>query len=241
MPLNQSALLIQRERAFFGRHAERLTWYRGVWCSCASTVDGFGNPYPYPTADHADPTCTVCSGLGWYVVGPGQMLLGIVSKVQPDKDLIPQGFDESATMVLTQAPDTAPRVADLDLVVPTWPLGETYMGQLVVRGTGVSDDLLYPPQVMEAVLQSDSATGTVTQYQEAADFTISGSAITWITGGSSPTSGSVYTVKYAPQFQFVCFIPPMPRYERGTDLGQRVLMYKRHMIYPKGPNVVTPA
>lgn len=239
MPLNNSSLVLNLERKFFTRHGERLFWYRGSWCSCAATEDGLGNELPYPTPDQADPTCLVCGGSGYFVFGPATEIVGVVSKVNPDIDLIPEGFNMDETLILSQQPDVSPRVSTLDLIVPEWPLGQTFMGQLIVRGTDSADSLFYEASKVESVSQSNAATGAVVQYTDGTDYTVSGASITWI--GATPAVGTVYSIKYAPEFQYVCFVPPMTRVERGTDIGQRVIMYKRHMLYPNTvPNVVIP-
>lgn len=237
MPLNNSSLFLAYEREFFDRHAEYVTWYRGVWCSCAPTQDAYGNPNPFPDPSQADPTCAVCGGLGWFVLGPPATIRGVISKVLQDKDMLPYGLEESGAMIFTCPPDTSPRLSDLDLIIPQWPPGMTYMGQLVTRGTGSSDTLFYTVAEMQAVTQSNPSTGQVTVYREGVDYTVSGKVLTWI-GSSPPSPGSVYSVKYAAAFEFVVFLPPQPRYERGTDLGQRVILYKRHLIYQGAPNIL---
>jgi len=70
----------------------------------------------------------------------------------------------------------------------------------------------------------------VTNFVEGTDFSISGRNLTWISS-NSPDSGQYYSIKYTAQFEYICFIPPQPRYEKGTPLSQHVLLRPRHAAY----------
>ena len=222
-------------REWFQRHSEAVTWYRGMWCSCTSQVDSLGNPNPIPDPSQADPTCQVCGGLGWFVMSPPQTIHGVISKYVQDKDMESPGFIDDGTLVFSQPPGVGTRLSDLDLIIPQWPDGVTYMGQDVARGAGVSDDLQYQVAKVISVTQSDPSTGAVTTY-DPSDYTTSGRQITWI--GASPALGTVYSIKYTTFYEYVCYIPPQERFERATDLGQRVILWKRHIKYPNAPNIL---
>ena len=65
-------------------------------------------------------------------------------------------------------------------------------------------------------------------YKSGGDFILDGSkVIKW--QGSNPKIGRKYTIKYNAYLEWVAFTPPDIRVDRNRDLGQRVILRKRHV------------
>jgi hypothetical protein len=238
MPYNNTYQIdILQDRNFIRGHAERALWYQGVWCPCTTVQATTGTPQALPDPSQADPTCQACGGTGWLFPNPSTLIHGVVSSVVQDKDLADFGMEVNGELVFSQDPG-APRLCDLDLIVlPDWTSGIPSMGQLVTRGSGASDNLFYTAMQIEGIWTVNPATGVSTSYTPNTDFTWSGKTVTW-QGSHVPPAGTVYTVRYHPRYEWSVVVPPMPRYERATDLGQRVVLRKRHIVLQNAPNLI---
>jgi hypothetical protein len=76
----------------------------------------------------------------------------------------------------------------------------------------------------------DSTSGLVTDYLPNIDFVVTGRQLAWATG-RGPAVGAFYSIKYAASLEWIAQVPPAPRYERGTPLGQRVVLKLRHLVF----------
>lgn len=179
-----------------------------------------------PDANRANPNCLVCKGLGIYWTAKGQ-IVALIQNVSQQKDLLQSGVAAPGDLVMS--PDPRYTISDYDKIQLTWSEGIPYEGQLVRRKAGSSTDSVNY-QIMENVscVQVDEATGTITTYRPNIDFTTSNNVITWI--GNKPADNSVYSFKYGALVEWICFAPPQPRRERGTNLGQRIVMRKKHLV-----------
>lgn len=236
---NTAALDILQDREFIRAHGETLQWYQGAWCSCTTVEQNRGLATTLPDPSFADTNCKVCGGTGWMFPNAAQTIRGVISAVTQDKDLADIGLEVNGELVLSQEPG-GPRLSDLDIIrIPSWTKGIPSMGQLVWRGPLTSEDsLFYNVQQIGGVWQANPATGVITAFKEGTDYTFSGRTITWTNGGLSPALGTAYSVRYDPLYEWAVFVPPMPRYERNTDLGQKVVLKKRHLVLQDAPNLI---
>ena len=125
------------------------------------------------------------------------------------------------------------RFRDYDKVIPTWAHGFPYPGELLIRGK--KDTLIYKPvgKILR-VCQVNPETGEETVWSQDTDFSLAGpegKSILWLSQ-NSPMFETTYSVVYEPRFEFICWNPPAPRWEKGRDLGLRVLLRKIHQPWP---------
>jgi hypothetical protein len=114
-----------------------------------------------------------------------------------------------------------------------WSKGFPYPGELMIRGK--KEKLLYEPQGKILLLsQINPETGEEKTWIQDVDFSLNADdkkSISWASV-NSPEYNSTYSVVYEPKFEFVTWTPPAPRWERGRDLGMRVLLRKVHLPWP---------
>ncbi len=132
---------------------------------------------------------------------------------------------------LVFSPQIGTTLSDYDKVQLTWVEGIPYEGELLIRGTSATDTTLYGIEAvpLDGCITVDPTTGTVTKYTPGVDFTFSSNVITWAT--NAPAAGSIYSLKYAALVDWIVLAPPQPRRERGTSLGQRVILRKKHIVF----------
>ena len=204
-------------QTFFRQHGERVLLYRAVPCPCGNQPGGPSNI-----------NCQACGGLGRFYPDPPVTTRMVLTQVTQRQTLEAYGELIPGDMVADQPPH-APQLSILDIVLPTWSRGEPYEGDEVARGTTASDSLTYRAQEVFFCGTVDPATGASTAYVQGVDFSVAGKAITWLTGGSAPSAGALYAVRYNAQFEWSPWLPGQVRYERGTNLGQRTALRKRHL------------
>jgi hypothetical protein len=226
MPFNNSRINLARQSEFIRQHGENLRYFLAVKCSC--TMMQYGSNLP--DANRANPNCKACHGIGWIWQDKG-FITGLITNVSQNKDLLQSGVAAPGDLVLS--PDPRYTISDFDKIQMQWADGIPYEGQLVTRSTGSTDTLNYAILDVISCIQTDPVTGNVTEFKKDIDFTINttnpSNTITWITG-RGPVSGTVYSIKYKALVDWICFAPPQPRRERGTNLGQRVIMRKKHLV-----------
>lgn len=196
-----------------------VTYYQSAFCSCGSAA----NP------GNANINCAVCHGFGWFYPFPPIKLKGLVSDVQMRKDLLDLGIAEPGDLLFSPLPGAA-HLSDYDLILLPWKQGVPSEGQLIVRGTGPTDEAYYRMDWVQGAWVTDPVTGKVTSYIPNEDFTWEGRTITWI--GNQPTPGTTYSIQYSGLFEWIAFVSPQPRIAFGQDLGQRVILRKRHIYTP---------
>ena len=220
MPWPNGSLLPQTDAAFFREHGDRASWYQGVICSCVTQGSDMA---------HAQVSCKVCGGLGRFYPNAPVYINGTVSNALQDRQLLATGFAISdGDLVFSSDPWGDWNIGPLDLLIfdgdpHQWP----FEGQVLIRGTGTIDSLWYTATDLQLVTQSNPSTGVVTQYS---GMTVSGKSVDWSNATTSPTAGTAYSVKYRAQYEWVCYVPPMVRFEHTQSLGQKVVLRKRHLV-----------
>jgi hypothetical protein len=221
MPFNNSTINMSIQTEFIHKHGEVLTYFLAMKCTCTILPTGA----MVPDANRANPNCKACKGLGIVWQNKGD-IVGLVQTVNQQKDLLQTGVAAPGDLVLS--PDPRVTISDFDKIQMTWSEGIPYEGQLLRRGAGASDTVNYDIMSVIECIQVDPTTGLITTFTPDVDFTTNGRLITWI--GNKPAGNSVYSFKYSGLIDWICFAPPQPRRERGTNLGQRIVMRKRHLV-----------
>jgi len=110
-------------------------------------------------------------------------------------------------------------------------------GQVVIRGAGnasgnsaretgleLNEDRLWYHATNSIWCEDEEGNS----YKSGSDFILDGSkVIKW--QGATPRVGRKYTIKYNGHLEWVAFTPPNIRVDRNRDLGQRVILKKRHV------------
>lgn len=222
MPLTNARHDILAQRRLTREHGEFVTLYRVMPCSCKGNPEG-----------HPNPICLVCGGSG-RAYGMAQDVKGLIAGLNSqDKTLLVSGVAMPGDM--TFSPDVVPMIPIHDYDVLRLRYGQPYEGDVLVRGS--DDDLNYLPAAILLVEQHDPTTGARTSYALDTDFTLSGLNLVWL-DDHGPELGQSYTVKYSAYYDWVAYPGvTMHRIARGTSLGQRVLLRKRHLA---GVKVIIP-
>jgi len=213
MPLNNARHDLIGQRLLTKTHGEHVTLYQVVPCSCRGA-----------SGEHADPTCKVCGGSG-RAYAAGTRIKGLVAALSSqDKTLLQAGLAMPGD--LTFSPEVGNRLSIHDYDMIRLDYGLPHEGDVVERGV---DRLLYLPTSIASVDQHDPIVGTRTSYARGADYTVNGQTLAWV-AGHGPQRGTAYSVKYDARFDWVVYPGvTLPRRARGTYLGQRVLLRKRHL------------
>lgn len=214
---------------FIRRRGERLKYYSGLKCTCTSSILMTGTSYQDPS--RANPNCMACKGLGWIWIEAGE-ILGLITSISQHKELLDAGIAAPGDLVLS--PDLRYTLSDYDMIKFRWPEGIPYEGELLTRGALTdTDNTMYGVMEVIQCIVVDPTTGNVKSYKPDVDFTYNkkepARAVTWI-GSNTPEEGTVYSLKYSALVEWICFAPPQPRRERGTNLGQKVIMRKKHLV-----------
>jgi hypothetical protein len=220
---NNSSFDPRQDWRFVSEKGDWVEWLAARKCSCSDEAD----------ANRANPTCLVCSGTGTFWVAP-VWIEGIVGSISNSRMLLESGIGLPGDLTFSAKMMDDSRLADRDILkLSDWDGGEAYEGELVRRHTASdSDRLIYDAMEITAVTRSDPDLGTITSYVENTDFVhaTNSDTMVWTTNGVRPAVGSVYSVRYRPRFSYIVFTPPAERRERGTNLGQRVILKKRHLV-----------
>ncbi len=203
---------------FFRRHAERVLWYQAVPCPCGNQPGGPSNV-----------NCVLCGGLGRFYPNPPGTTRAALTQVRQQQVLEAIGEVFPGDLVADQPPG-AVQFAPLDIILPTWVRGEPYEGDEISRGATSTDALTYRAQSVAFCGTVNRITGAITAYREGTDFSVSGKVITWLSGGNAPPFGMLYAIRYDAQFEWSPYLPGQVRYENGTNLGQRTILRKRHLV-----------
>lgn len=212
MPINNTRHDLILQRRLTRDHGEYVTHYPVLKCSCQQ--DG----------DHPKPTCKVCLGSG-RVYGSARTVKGLIAGISAqDKALLTAGIAMPGDM--TFSPDLRSRVSIHDYDMIRLGYGQPFEGEIVTRG---QDTLSYAPANLTDVEFHNPVSGAVTRYTAPADFTVSGRQIAWVSG-RGPAHGQRYSVRYYARYDWVVYPGvTLQREQRGTNLGQRVLLRKRHL------------
>ena len=202
-----------------------VTYYMSALCACKSVNPGKANI-----------NCQVCHGFGWFYPFPAKTLRGLVSDVKMRKDLLAMGIAEPGDLLFSPEPGTA-HLSDYDLILLRWPQGVPSEGQVIIRGSGATDEAYYRMDWVQGAWETNPTTGVVISYTPKVDFTWDGRTITWV--GRKPVTADPYSIQYSGSFEWIAFVSPQPRIAFGQDLGQRVILRKRHIVTPNVPLLAT--
>lgn len=208
---------LRRQSELVRQRGERVLWQAATLCPCG------------PDPAHADPACQACRGRGFLYAAP-VALRALITDARLDKQLEATGLLVPGDLTLSQDPLDARALGDWDLIRPTWPSGLPFPGEIVRRGLGPQDPLQWPPEVVQRCLRVDPATGAVEDYVPGVDFVVQDDALLW-QGPHQPPAGARYSIRYTARLEYVVWTPPFVRFERGTSLGQRVLLRKRQLAW----------
>lgn len=212
---------INEHHAFVARHGEELRWYRSHKCPCGAL----------PDANRSRTTCVHCLGTGLRY-DPPVNVIGIVTQKITDKNLIESGTVSPGDMLLGLSPLEKNVFSDWDMVELNWKKGEPFEGELIARSSdGAVDTLQYPAKDIFDCVQINHTTQTIIHYSAGTNFTVSGRTLTWIEDEDQPNVGDIFSIKYTAIFQWVCFRGPFDRREQDINLGQKVLLKKRHLVF----------
>jgi hypothetical protein len=218
---------LQAQSDHVRRHGDEVQWRRASKCPCALGLD----------PNRANPNCQVCYGAGFRYAA-AVTLVGMAHGVHHEKSLLEAGIAVPGDMILSLDPLDPTVISDYDMIrLLSWSDGQPYDGDLVKRGAGSTDLLTYEPAEVYDIFALNAGMTAVVPYVETTDWAISGRIITWAPG-RGPTVEQVYSVKYSVvTYDWVSFVSPMQRIETGTNLGSKILLRKRHLVWPGRNNI----
>lgn len=197
-------------------HGEALLYRRASKCPCSMVGD----------ANRALLSCAACKGIGWIYATPIPTI-AIITGIRNEKQLLDTGIAEPGDLLMGCAPGQNVFITDWDTIQMTWPQGQPYDGETIKHGASPTDILSYDPIKVLECFTVDPDSGVITPYQgDDPDFTISGREITW---NIPMAEGTVYSIKYTTNYIWVAFVTPTDRYDMGLNIGQKVLLRKRHL------------
>lgn len=158
-------------------------------------------------------------------------LTGIVTGVSRQKSMLEAGILQPGDLQLGLSPYEKQILSDGDMIeLSTWKQGQPFDGEIVQRGMdSLTDVLLYKTKRVFKCFSVDPNTDQETVYVEGTRFTVAGNLLTWIDGQPQPDPETFYSIKYTALFSWVCFLPPMDRYEGAVNLGQHIFLRLKHL------------
>lgn len=171
-----------------------------------------------------DPNCTQHEAGGWLYTAE-QTITGLVTDISQDMQLMETGVFMPGDCVFSPLSDH--KVSEGDKIIFTWPLPYG-QGDARVRGTGNSERLYYTPAQGMACIDENGVF-----YISDVDYKFQGKDVLWKwTGkiGKAPAAGVRYSIKYMAYIEWLAFVPPVTRISNGTDLGEKVILRKKHLV-----------
>lgn len=240
MPLYNSWIPYHRVTNQQRRIAEHIEWTPSARCPCTQDQN------------QADPNHVLCRGSGHIPLqAQSRLVRAVVSRFSARYSQMDAGSALPGDLVISPMSREPVVMGAWDMVrVTGWERGEAYPGDIITApsgsisqlgtgnyGTGQFSDqrqnfLTYDVKRVEqcfSVTSPDQPASAVIQYTENVDFTVSGHILTWI---NTPPEGTLISVKYRAIMEYVVVDIPDVRYERGTELGQRILARKREFVEP---------
>lgn len=216
-----------RQNGFIEDRGTNVIHELGIACTCR-TMD------PFDQKIRLDLSCDKCEGFGFLYRKP-QEINGLVTSVDQNRSLMVSGFATPGDCLFSPSPKDDHVVSDFDKITFTHeqPIND---GQTIVRGaatrggsrvtyTGLEpheDRLFYEAT---KALHCEDEHGTV--YYQGSDFELKGRVVSWNTDKMLPDTR--YTLKYMGHLEWIAYVGPFERRDRGDNLGQRVLLRKRHI------------
>lgn len=210
----------------------------GLRCTCNNEdiYAGFTETGAHVSRKRRMINCERCGGEG-YLYRRAKKIIGIVTGIRETKTQIEGGWAMPGDSILSVKPGV--EISGGDLITFTWPQ-PIADGQVVRRGASLLSDNATRKLGLESdedrlwynaysSIYCEDEDGYV--YESNADFILDTSKIIKWTG-SSPATGKIYTIKYNAYLEWIAFLPPEIRRDRGRDLGTRVVLRKRHVANP---------
>lgn len=222
-----------------------VTLETGMACPACRNDD----PYASTISLHGRPAairslyCSKCQGNG-YMYRNARCIKGLVTGIQPNqRDLMDMGYASPGDAIFSPSLQ-AGYLGDFDRV--TFTTTASVEAQVIMRGaatlntnaaletdlTTAQDRLWYLP---ECTIWCEDANGVV--YYEGTDFNFVDKKVNWVHG---PDAGVIYTIKYRGFIEWIVYASPMERFDRGRNLGQRVVLRKKHVHMLTGSKAETP-
>lgn len=203
-----------------GSFAYEATVYKAAYCPCGNTPSAPNNI-----------NCAACGGYGLLYPEAPEQIPVLVSEINQESELIQYGFANYGDMVVSPQPGSV-HFDNFDLLILPWSIGVPTFSEVLARGAGNTDIATYRLLHVGGAWTVNVTSGAVTAYVPGRDFTYSGKTLTWVNG---PSAGTLYSIRYDAQFEWVAWNPPEPRVAFGQDLGQRAVFRKRHIALPNAP------
>jgi hypothetical protein len=219
---------------------ENVVVETAVACPCrngdnyAATIERHGKP-----AAQRMLSCPDCRGDGFRYRN-ARCVKGLITGINPGRDrrLLESGYALPGDSVFSPSVYEQ-RLSDFDKITFQFaePISE---GQVIMRGAAsleenatfvtdlaVSEDRLWYEAA--CTIWCEDINGVL--YTQGVDFEFEAKKIRWIEKGSSPDIGTLYTIKYQGYYEWVVYASPFERVDRGRNLGQRVLIRKKHVAF----------
>jgi hypothetical protein len=179
--------------------------------------------------------CSNCSGDGYLFRNP-RYIQGIITGISSHNDLVTSGFVQPGDCVMSLSPYLRPPVSDFDKITFTWPQ-PMLDGEIIVRGEchkneqerlgnivlqNSEDRLCYEAKSLIHCEDENQV-----EYFQDADFVFDKKVVRWV--GNQPKIRTRYVIKYEAIFEWFVFNAPFERRDNGKNIGQRVVLRKRHI------------
>lgn len=202
--------------AFVREEGEAVIHEVGMRCWC---VDDQGHADP----NHRD------HELGGFLYRNPRRIRGLVTSISRDKHLNETGLFLPGDAIFS--PQSNEKISEMDKITFTWPLPHG-AGDTLRRSNIEYDNVAY--KAVKAIYLEDEL-GRV--YVENTDFMFDSDnrRILWDWTGRSesavaPEYGVRYVVKYDCYMEWIAFVPPVTRTNAGIDLGDKVILRKKHLV-----------
>ena len=227
---------------------EKVTVETAVACPCRS-----GDLYSALILKDGKPgnqrilDCPNCQGDG-FLYRNARNVSGLVTALDPgrNRQLFEAGYAVPGDVTFSPS-SRAGFLTDFDKVTFCFssPVNE---GQVIMRGSHTlennaeyvtdldtaEDRLWYRPSCS---IWCEDINGVV--YSQGADFVFEGKKIQWV--GAQPDIGTLYTLKYTAYLEWVAYASPFQRMDNNRNMGQRVMLRKKHVTFTTDSPMDSPA
>ncbi len=215
-----AADLRHRIGAIVRQYGDWVLWEKGLPCACHAA-----------SRLRMAAGCDRCGGEGFVWTDP-RRLKAVLLPLHSDRRLASLGWAVPGDMTLGPAPHT--RVHDFDRITLTTPTEAE--AEVIERGRGdrvpglaPQEDLLayHATNPIACVLHDQPG-----EFRFEEDYVFEGKVIRWL---RPPPDGTIYVVKYEALVEWLAFSSPLEVLDRGKNLGQRVLLRRRHLVNLRDP------
>lgn len=227
----------ERLQELIDARGEKVTVETAVACPCrngdlySAFILKDGKPANQRILD-----CPACQGDS-FIYRNARAISGLITALDPgrNRQLFEAGYAVPGDVTFSPSL-RAGFITDFDKVTFCFatPVNE---GQVIMRGSHTldtnaqyvtdlapsEDRLWYRPGCS---IWCEDINGVV--YYKDADFTFEGKKIQWKGG---PDVGTLYTIKYTAFLEWVAYASPFQRMDRTRNLGQRVMLRKKHVTF----------